>query len=110
QVLINLVMNGVQAMAAVTERPRRLTILSSPTEPDTVQVSVRDSGLGLTAEDSERLFQTFFTTKPDGMGMGLSVCRSIIEAHGGRIWAKTNGAEPGAVFSFSLPAAAQSET
>jgi len=110
QVLINLVLNGVQAMAAVTDRPRRLTILSSPTEPSGVLVTVRDTGVGLTAEDSERLFQTFFTTKPDGMGMGLSICRSIIEAHGGRIWAKTNGAEPGAAFSFSLPAAAQGET
>jgi PAS domain S-box-containing protein len=109
QVLINLVMNGAQAMAAVTDRPRRLTILSGPTEPNNVLVSVRDSGVGLTAEDSERLFQTFFTTKPDGMGMGLSICRSIIEAHGGRIWAKANGDEPGAVFSFSLPAAAQSD-
>jgi C4-dicarboxylate-specific signal transduction histidine kinase len=110
QVLINLVLNGVQAMAAVTERPRRLTILSGLTEPNNVLVSVRDSGVGLTADDSERLFQTFFTTKPDGMGMGLSICRSIIEAHGGRIWAKSNGDEPGAVFNFSLPAAARSDT
>jgi PAS domain S-box-containing protein len=110
QVLINLVLNGVQAMAAVNDRPRRLTILSSRSEPDGVLVSVRDSGVGLTAEDSERLFQTFFTTKPDGMGMGLSICRSIIEAHGGRIWAKANGDAPGAVFSFSLPAAGKSDT
>jgi C4-dicarboxylate-specific signal transduction histidine kinase len=109
QVLINLLMNGIQAMAAVNDRPRRLTILSGPSEPDNVLVAVRDSGVGLSADDSERLFQTFFTTKPDGMGMGLSICRSIIEAHGGRIWAKTNGAEPGAVFSFNLPSAAQSD-
>jgi two-component system sensor kinase FixL len=102
QVVINLVINGVQAMAAVTDRARELRIRSRH-EADHVVVGVQDSGVGIGGDDSKRLFDAFFTTKPEGMGMGLSICRSIIEAHGGRVWAASN-AGPGATFQFELPA------
>ncbi len=102
QVIINLVMNGMEAMAPVTDRPRELKILSQR-EGDAVLVAVRDSGVGIDPEHVDRLFNAFFTTKPGGMGMGLSICRSIIEAHGGKLWAFRNvGA--GATFQFTLPA------
>ena len=102
QVVINLVMNGMEAMASVTDRPRELKILSR-CEADQVLVAVADSGVGIGPEHADRLFDTFFTTKPSGMGMGLSICRSIIEAHGGKLWASRNiGA--GATFQFTLPA------
>jgi PAS domain S-box-containing protein len=102
QVIINLVMNGMEAMTPVTDRPRELKILSR-CEADQVLVAVADSGVGIDPEHADRLFDTFFTTKPSGMGMGLSICRSIIEAHGGKLWASRNvGA--GATFQFALPA------
>ena len=102
QVIINLVMNGMEAMTPVTDRPRELKILSR-CEADQVLVAVADSGVGIDPEHADRLFDTFFTTKPSGMGMGLSICRSIIEAHGGKLWASRNvGA--GATFQFTLPA------
>jgi C4-dicarboxylate-specific signal transduction histidine kinase len=101
QVIINLVMNGMEAMASVTDRPRELKILSRR-ETGMVLVAVEDSGVGIDPEHAERLFNAFFTTKPSGMGMGLSICRSIIEAHGGKLWAARNvGA--GAMFQFTLP-------
>jgi PAS domain S-box-containing protein len=103
QVIINLLINGIQAMASVDDRPRELLISSQRHETDQVLVAVRDSGIGIDPEIANRLFDAFFTTKPKGMGMGLSICRSIIEAHGGRVWASTN-AGPGATFQFTLPA------
>ena len=102
QVIINLVMNGMEAMASVTDRPRELVIRSRRQEDGQVLIEVQDSGIGIDPENVNRLFNAFFTTKPNGMGMGLSICRSIIEAHGGRIWASRN-AGPGATFQFTLP-------
>jgi two-component system sensor kinase FixL len=103
QVLINLLMNGMEAMAAVTGRHRELVIRSHPHEGTHVLVQVQDAGIGIDPENANRLFSAFFTTKPNGMGMGLSICRSIIEAHGGRIWASPN-AMTGATFQLTLPA------
>ncbi len=102
QVIINLVMNGIEAMQPVTERPRELAIRSRQDEAGQVRVTVEDCGVGIATEDAERLFNAFFTTKSSGMGMGLSICRSIIEAHGGRMSA-ANNAGPGATFQFTLP-------
>jgi PAS domain S-box-containing protein len=90
QVIINLVMNGIEAMQSVTDRPRELVIRSRQDETHRVFVSVTDCGVGISAENADRLFNAFFTTKSNGMGMGLSVCRSIMEAHGGRLWATAN--------------------
>jgi PAS domain S-box-containing protein len=102
QVIINLVMNGMEAMATVTDRPRDLLIGSNQHAADQVLVMVQDSGVGINPEGVDRLFSSFFTTKPDGMGMGLSISRSIIEAHDGRLWA-TRNIGPGATFQFTLP-------
>ena len=102
QVIINLVMNGMEAMAPVTDRPRELKILSRR-DADQVLVAVQDSGVGIDPGEVDRLFNAFFTTKPNGMGMGLSICRSIIEAHGGKLWASRN-VGTGATFQFTLPA------
>jgi C4-dicarboxylate-specific signal transduction histidine kinase len=104
QVLINLVMNAMEAMAAVDQRPRRLLIRSHKNGAQ-VQVTVEDAGTGIDAACIDRLFNSFYTTKPSGLGMGLSICRSIIEAHGGKLWASQN-AGPGATFQFTLQAAA----
>jgi predicted ATPase/signal transduction histidine kinase/GAF domain-containing protein len=101
QVLLNLIMNGVQAMREVTERKRELT-LSSTVEPGSVLISVKDTGAGLDPSAAERMFQPFFTTKPDGLGMGLAICRSIIEAHGGRLWVSAR-APHGADVRFTVP-------
>jgi PAS domain S-box-containing protein len=102
QVIINLMMNGIDAMQVVTDWPRELVITSHQDEARQVLVTVKDCGVGISAENADRLFTTFFTTKPGGMGMGLSICRSIIEAHGGRLWAAPN-VGPGATFQFTLP-------
>jgi PAS domain S-box-containing protein len=102
QVIINLVMNGMEAMATVTDRPRELKILSQR-QADQVFVAVQDAGVGIDPAHLDRLFKSFFTTKPGGMGMGLSICRSIIEAQGGELWASSN-AGAGATFQFTLPA------
>jgi PAS domain S-box-containing protein len=102
QVIINLVMNGIEAMQSVTDRPRELVIRSRQDETQQVLVSVTDCGVGISAENADRLFNAFFTTKASGMGMGLSICRSIIEAHGGRMSASGNKG-PGATFQFALP-------
>jgi two-component system, LuxR family, sensor kinase FixL len=102
QVIINLLVNAIQAMAPLAERPRELVIWTQQHETDQVLVAVQDSGPGIDSETESRLFNAFFTTKSDGMGMGLSICRSIIEAHGGRVWASRN-AGAGATFQFSLP-------
>src|SRR6202011_608127 len=107
QVLLNLIINAIEAMSAVNEGPRELLISSASHAVDSVLVAVRDSGPGLTPDSFDRLFHAFHTTKPDGMGMGLSICRSIIEGHGGRIWATAN-APRGAIFQFTLPARRES--
>jgi PAS domain S-box-containing protein len=102
QVIINLVMNGIEAMEAVTDRPRELLIRSGQDDTRRVFVSVTDCGVGIVAKDADRLFDAFFTTKSSGMGMGLSICRSIVEAHGGRLSTSANEG-PGATFQFVLP-------
>ena len=102
QVIINLVMNGIEAMQAVTDRPRELEIRSGQDEAHQVHVSVTDCGVGISAENADRLFNAFFTTKSSGMGMGLSICRSIVEDHGGRLWATAN-VPYGSTFQFTLP-------
>ena len=102
QVILNLVMNGVEAMALVADRPRELLIYSHQYESDKVLVAVRDSGTGLHLENLDQLFEPFFSTKPQGMGMGLAISRSIIESHGGRLWAVPNDG-PGVTFEFALP-------
>ena len=107
QVLLNLVVNGMDAMSSVDEPERRLDILGRPDTRDggpAARISVQDRGVGLDAGRMDRLFEAFYTTKPHGMGMGLAICRSIIDAHGGRLWAESNQG-PGATFSFRLPAA-----
>ena len=106
QVLLNLIMNGIEAMAGVTDRPCLVGVQSRIDESGNVLVSVSDSGTGLGSED-DRAFTPFFTTKANGMGMGLSISRSLIESQGGRLWAESNSPH-GAVFSFTLPMVAGS--
>ncbi|MGA9725786.1 MAG: MHYT domain-containing protein [Candidatus Binatus sp.] len=106
QVIINLLMNGVEAMASITDRPRELVIRSQQDEARDVHVAVRDSGMGIDSQTAERLFTAFFTTKASGMGMGLSISRSIIRAHGGRLWVSPN-ADHGAAFQFTIPTKGQ---
>jgi PAS domain S-box-containing protein len=102
QVLLNLIMNAVESMSAVTDRPKMLTIASEPVETDGLLVSVEDTGTGLDPAIADRIFDSFVTTKPEGMGMGLSICRSIIDAHGGRISASPR-VPYGTVFRFTVP-------
>lgn len=102
QVILNLVMNAIEAMSEVGEGSRELLITTGKSEADGVLVAVSDSGPGLPQDNPERVFEAFYTTKATGLGLGLSICRSIIENHGGRLWAAPN--EPqGAVFSIRLP-------
>jgi PAS domain S-box-containing protein len=108
QVILNLIINAVEAMSDVTERPRELLISSRKDASSRVIVAVQDSGPGLTHEGFDRLFNPFYTTKPDGMGMGLSICRSIVEAHGGRVWASRADAS-GISIQFSLPVGGESQ-
>jgi len=103
QVMLNLIINAVEAMTGVSERARELLIGTGKTETGGVRIAVRDSGPGLAPADLECLFTAFYSTKPKGLGLGLSICRSIVEAHGGRLWASAN-APCGAVFQFTLPA------
>lgn len=102
QVMLNLIVNAIQAMSGAREGRRELQIRTETVEPDGVRIGVRDTGPGLSPEHLPHVFDPFYTTKPDGMGMGLSICRSIIDAHGGRLWA--TGCEPqGALFQFVIP-------
>ena len=102
QVILNLVLNAAEAMSAVNEGARDLLVSTGQSRANGVLVAVRDSGPGIDPEHIERVFEAFYTTKSSGVGMGLSICRSIIDAHGGRLWADAN--EPrGAVFQFTLP-------
>jgi C4-dicarboxylate-specific signal transduction histidine kinase len=102
QLIINLVINGIQAMAGIDGRARSLSIRSELDESGEVQICVQDSGNGIDPAIANRLFDAFYTTKSGGMGLGLSICRSIVESHGGRIWASNDGGG-GAVFAFTLP-------
>jgi signal transduction histidine kinase len=102
QVILNLLRNALEAMSAVDDRPRQLVIKTEPHAQDRVCLSVQDAGAGFDDRDVDKLFDAFFTTKSDGMGIGLSVSRSIIESHHGRLWATANDG-PGATFSFSIP-------
>jgi len=106
QVILNLILNAVQAMSESGLALRELQIGTEPNRPDSVLVSVRDSGPGIRPESLDLLFDPFYTTKPGGMGMGLSICQSIIESHGGQIWATSNG-QQGAAFYFTLPTVPQ---
>ena len=106
QVLLNLIMNGIQAMGAVTDRRKELTVSVALAEPGRVQVAVEDTGPGLDPAIAQRIFEPFFTTKSDGLGMGLSICRSIIEAHGGQLWASPR-APHGTAFHFTIPIAVE---
>jgi signal transduction histidine kinase len=101
QVVLNLI-NAVEAMSGVGEGARELLIVTRQDAPGAVLVAVQDSGPGLGPESVDRLFAPFYTTKPDGMGMRLSICRSIVEAHGGRVWASRAGG-CGVTVQFSLP-------
>jgi PAS domain S-box-containing protein len=103
QVVLNLVLNAIEAMASVEAERRELQVSTEQTEADGVLVAVRDSGPGIDPTHLERVFDAFYTTKTTGVGMGLSICRSIIDAHGGRLWADANTPR-GAVFQFTLPA------
>ncbi|MGA2353764.1 MAG: ATP-binding protein [Terriglobales bacterium] len=102
QVIVNLLMNGIEAMSSVTDRPKTLVVRSESQKDGQIRVSVQDAGIGLSPEVMGRLFEPFFTTRAKGMGMGLPISRSIIEAHGGRLWAASNGSG-GAIFQFTLP-------
>jgi PAS domain S-box-containing protein len=102
QVLLNLIMNGVEAMIGVTERKRELTVSSTLSEPGSVLISVEDTGAGLDPAVAQRIFEPFFTTKSEGLGMGLSICRSIVEGHRGRLWASPRDPH-GAAIRFTLP-------
>jgi len=104
QVMLNLIVNAIQSMSGVEDGSRELQISTVNIGPEGVRVEVQDTGPGLSPESLPRLFEPFYTTKPEGMGMGLSICRSIIEAHGGRL--RATGCEPrGALFEFTIPAA-----
>src|SRR5438093_10093429 len=101
QVILNLVMNGIEAMDTVTDRPREMLIRSCEHESDQLLVAVQDSGIGIDAQNLKKIFDTFYTTKSQGMGMGLAISRSIVENHGGRLWAVPNNG-PGATFQLTL--------
>jgi PAS domain S-box-containing protein len=107
QLLLNLLLNGIEAMDPVLDRSKKLFIRSKRDGPETVLVEIQDCGVGL--KDSEKVFEAFVTTKENGMGMGLAICRSIVEAHNGRLWA-TSGEGPGATFCFTLPVKLSAES
>ena len=109
QLMLNLLMNGIEAMASVHDRPRELVICSRADGSGQVLVSVKDCGIGIAMEDLEKIFDAFYSTKSQGLGMGLAISRSIIEAHGGRLWATPNEGD-GATIQFTLPLSTQSES
>jgi signal transduction histidine kinase len=98
--VLNLLLNGIEAMNPVVNRPKRLLVCSKRQGSDNILVEISDSGEGL--KDAERIFDSFYTTKPNGMGMGLAICRSITESHNGRLWAESRD-DSGATFCFTLP-------
>jgi len=102
QVILNLIKNGIEAMEASTQRPRILRVSSQFDDASTLQITVADNGIGFDSAKAEDMFDAFFTTKPEGVGLGLSICRSIVEAHGGRLWALRNSPK-GSIFCFILP-------
>jgi PAS domain S-box-containing protein len=102
QVVLNLVMNAIEAMSSVSERPRELVITTQNIDPDCVQATVEDSGIGIASNTVDKIFDSFYTTKSGGMGMGLSISRSILQSHGGRLWAVGKDG-PGTVFQFTVP-------
>jgi len=109
QVLLNLIANAIEAMSGLDDRPRELTVATGGSNSNDVFVEVRDSGLGLDPASLDRLFDSFYTTKRDGIGMGLAISRSIVESHGGKLWATPNQPH-GAVFRFTLPVDEESST
>jgi signal transduction histidine kinase len=107
-VVLNLIMNVIEAMSAIGDRPRELVIRTQSGEVDQVRVAVQDSGIGLDPQSMGRIFDAFYTTKPQGMGMGLAISRSIVENHGGRLWIAPNEGQ-GATFQFTLQAYCKQE-
>ena len=110
QVILNLLLNASEAMRGVDDRPRQLLIGTNLDEDGNVRLTVQDAGVGFESKDIDRLFESFYTTKTDGMGIGLSLSRSIIEGHRGHIWAEPNFSGPGATFSFAIPRAPEDAT
>jgi signal transduction histidine kinase len=106
QVILNLFLNAIEAMSGVEHLPKQLFVASVKDESQGALIMVQDSGTGLDAAALDRLFEAFYTTKPQGMGIGLAVSRTIVQAHGGRLWATANQPH-GAIFQFSLPAEGQ---
>jgi len=102
QVMLNLIRNAIDSMAIVDDRTRQLLITTKRDEANHVRLTVKDTGVGLAPEAADRVFESFYTTKSGGMGIGLAICRSIIEGHQGRLWAEPNEG-PGVTFSFSIP-------
>src|SRR5262249_20809932 len=102
QVLLNLIRNGIEAMREIKGRTRELVIRTGRHKGNEVLITVQDSGPGVDPQEAQRIFAAFYTTKPAGIGMGLAICRSIVEAHGGRVWVVPH-AGPGATFHFTLP-------
>jgi signal transduction histidine kinase len=108
QVLVNLIMNAIDAMRTVSDRMKELGLRTEQHDSNPIIVRVLDSGAGIESDDMSRLFEAFYTTKPKGVGMGLTISRSIVEAHGGRLWAEHNDG-PGSTFCFTLPVGKESE-
>jgi signal transduction histidine kinase len=102
QVVLNLVMNAIEAMSSVSKRRRELVITTQNISADSVQATVEDSGTGIAYDTVDKIFDSFYTTKPGGMGMGLSISQSILKAHGGRLWAVSKDAS-GTMFHFTVP-------
>jgi signal transduction histidine kinase len=106
QVILNLIMNGIDAMRETTAEPKEIRVVSQKEGPSTIRIAVEDRGIGFGPEMAEKIFGPFFTTKPEGIGMGLSISRSIIESHEGRLWA-TPRPSGGAIFQFTIPTGSQ---
>jgi signal transduction histidine kinase len=102
QVMLNLILNAIEAMTSVDDEARELVVSTESSTAEGLFVGVGDSGPGIAPEDRERIFRSFYTTKAGGVGIGLSICRSIIDAHGGRLWADAHQPR-GAIFKFTLP-------